>query len=229
MKKFYCIPAILVLGFSFFSCASNELKIPGETKIILKNLSIEYYNIAEAYMDVKKYDKAAEYYQLAMRNEELYLSSYYKLARSYALAKNWDEAMKCYDELLARDSDNVILKSSIAYITAMSGEVDDGILKYKELLEANPYDQNLLETYVALLINVGRGEDAEESFFLLKEKFPDNKQLSNFSRQLSDIVDNFDADKKTELPEDNEAPNKDKNPKDSKEKDTLKKPKNSKN
>ena len=169
MKKFYCIPAILVLGFSFFSCASNELRVPGETELILKNISTEYYNIAEGYMDIKKYDKAAEYYKLAMRHKELNLPAYYKLARAYALAKNWDKASECYDELLKLDPENTMLKISIAYITAMSGNVDEGILQYKKLLEDNPYDQNLLESYVALLINVGRGEDAEESFFLLRE------------------------------------------------------------
>lgn len=205
MKKFYCIPAILVLGFSFFSCASNELRVPGETELILKNISTEYYNIAEGYMDIKKYDKATEYYKLAMRHKELNLPAYYKLARAYALAKNWDKASECYDELLKLDPENTMLKISIAYITAMSGNVDEGILKYKKLLEDNPYDQNLLESYVALLINVGRGEDAEESFFLLKEKFPDNKQLSSFAQQLDELVDNFDADKKTGLPANEEA------------------------
>ena len=205
MKKFYCIPAIFLLGFSFFSCASNELRVPGETELILKNISTEYYNIAEGYMDIKKYDKAAEYYKLAMRHKELNLPAYYKLARAYALAKNWDKASECYDELLKLDPENTMLKISIAYITVMSGNVDEGILQYKKLLEDNPYDQNLLESYVALLINVGRGEDAEESFFLLKEKFPDNKQLSSLAQQLDELVDNFDADKKTGLPANEEA------------------------
>lgn len=184
--------------------------VPGETELILKNIATEYYGIAEAYMDVKKYDKAAEYYVLAMRNPELKLTASYKLARSYALAKNWEKATECYNELLALDPDNAMLKTSLAYITAMSGDVDKGIMQYRDLITENPYDQNLLESFVALLISVGRGEDAEESFFILKEKFPDNKNLSNFAQQLSDIVDNFDADKKIELPpeEKEEAPKK---------------------
>lgn len=186
----------------FLSCTSSSLRIPGESGLVLKNIAIEYYNIAEGYMDIKKYDKAAEYYELAMRNDELYLTSYYKLARSYALAKNWDKATESYNLLLERDPENVLLKSSLSYITAMKGETDQAIKQYKELLEANPYNENLLESFVALLIYVGRGEDAEESFFVLKEKFPDNKQISKFVQQLSDIVDNFDADKKTELPHD---------------------------
>ena len=132
-----------------------------------------------------------------MRNEDLYLAASYKLARCYALAKDWEKATEAYSFLLNLDKDNVQLKTSLAYITVMSGKIDDGILQYQELLTQNPYNENLLESYVALLINVGRGEDAEESFFTLKEKFPDNKQITSFAQQLSEIVDNFDADKKS--------------------------------
>lgn len=192
---------------SFFSCTTNGIRVPGEKRILMTNLSTEYYNIAEGYMEIKKYDKAAEYYQLAMRDKELSRTAFYKLARSYALAKNWEKATECYTELLRLDPENTLLKTSMAYITAMSGKVDEAILQYKKLMESSPYDENLLESYVALLINVGRGEDAEESFFILKEKFPGNKQLTSFAQQLSDIVDNFDADKKIELPPDaKEAP-----------------------
>ncbi|MBR1722979.1 MAG: tetratricopeptide repeat protein [Treponema sp.] len=200
MKNFLGFIPLLTLTFLFSSCTSS-FRIPGETNIILKNLSNEYYAIAEAYMDVKKYDKAAEYYELAMRNKALYLTSYYKLARSYALAKNWEKAKEAYTYLLSLDPENIMLKSSLAYITAMGGDIDKAILDYKMLIELNPYDETLLEGYVALLINVGRGEDAEDSFFLLKEKFPDNKQITTFAQQLSDIVDNFDAEKKLPPPE----------------------------
>ena len=179
------------------SCASSSLRVPGESKIILKNLANEYYTLADGFLEIKNYTKAAEYYKLAMRNEDLYLTASYKLARCYALAKDWENATESYNFLLSLDKDNVQLKTSLAYITVMSGKIDDGILQYQELLSQNPYNENLLESYVALLINVGRGEDAEESFFTLKEKFPDNKQITTFAQQLSEIVDNFDSDKKS--------------------------------
>ena len=198
MKRFFLFS--LLLSLLFISCASDGFRVPGEEKIILKNLATEYYTVAEGYMEIKNYTKAAEYYKLAMRNEDLYLTAYYKLARSYALAKDWENAVKTYNELLELDGENTVLKTSLAYITAMRGEVDDAIVQYRDLLKENPYDENLLESFVSLLINVGCGEDAEESFFVLKEKFPDNKQLSTFAQQLADIVDNFDADKKVELP-----------------------------
>ena len=193
--KIFSKLSLLLLSFSIFSCASGGLRIPGESKIILKNVSTEYYNIAEGYLGLKNYNKAIEYYKLAMRNEDLYLSSYYKLARCYALAKDWNSASVAYKELLELDPENGMIKTSLAYITAMKGETDEAILAYKKLMEENPHDENILESYTALLIHVGRGEDAEAYYFLLKEKFPDNKQLTTFAQQLAEIVDNFDAEK----------------------------------
>ena len=193
LSKIILLYSLIVLS----SCASSSLRVPGESRIILKNLANEYYTLADGFLEIKNYTKAAEYYKLAMRNEDLYLAASYKLARCYALAKDWEKATEAYSFLLNLDKDNVQLKTSLAYITVMSGKIDDGILQYQELLTQNPYNENLLESYVELLINVGRGEDAEESFFTLKEKFPDNKQITSFAQQLSEIVDNFDADKKT--------------------------------
>lgn len=198
MKKLALKSIILLSSFSFLSCASSSLRVPGETALILKNLASEYFTVAEGYMEIKNYSKAIEYYKLAMRNDDLYLSAYYKLARCYVFAKDWDNAIKSYKYLLDLDKDNTALKASLAYITAMQGNIDDAIMQYKALVDKNPYDENLLESYVALLINVGRGEDAEASFFVLKEKFPDNKQVASFAQQLAEIVDNFDADKKPE-------------------------------
>ncbi|MBR1536340.1 MAG: tetratricopeptide repeat protein [Treponema sp.] len=194
---------LILSSFFLVSCASSSLMVPGESKIILKNIAVEYNTIADGYLEIKNYAKAAQYYKLAMRNEDLYLTAYYKLARSYALAKDWENADKTYRELLLLDSENNMLKTSLAYITVMRGETDEGILMYRDLIKENPYDENLLESYVSLLINVGRGEDAEESFFVLKEKFPDNKQISTFAQSLSEIVDNFNPDKNTkESPKD---------------------------
>ena len=186
---------LCIFCFSLFACSSNSIHVPGESRIILKNVATEYYAIAEGYMDLKKYDKAAEYYKLAMRNKDLYMTAYYKLARSYALAKNWEKASEAYTALLKRDKDNTMLKTSLAYITAMRGETEKALVQYKNLLSENPYDENLLESYVALLINTKRGSEAEEYFFVLKEKFPDNKQITSFAQDLSELVETFDPEK----------------------------------
>ncbi|MCR5123724.1 MAG: tetratricopeptide repeat protein [Treponema sp.] len=212
MKKIsiFLLP-FLFSSFFFLSCEST-FRIPGESRTILKNIAVEYYNIAEGYVGIKNYSKACEYYKLAMRDEELYLSSYYKLARAYALAQNWDSAKECYEELLSRDSENVNLKISIAYITAMRGENDEAIEQFRNLNEENPYVQSILENYITLLLFVGRAEDAEKLYFTLKEKFPDSSKIKDFSQKLTESIDNFvDDDGKNDEKGDEKEKSGDKN------------------
>lgn len=184
-----------VLFFLLSSCASSSLRIPGETKIILKNLAAEYNNIGDGYMGIKNYTKAAEYYEMAMRDKELYLSVYYKLARAYALGKNYDKAIESYHYLLSLDEANTALKSSLAYIYAMKGDYDEAIRRYKILVEENPYEQTFVENYTKLLINIGRAEEAEPYYYLIKEKFPGSSLLPTFAQKLSDLLDDFDPEK----------------------------------
>ena len=193
MKKLVA-PLCFVFSLLGISCASDTgFTVPGEKQVILSNLANEYYSIAEGYFGIKNYTKAIEYYKLAMRDENLYLTAFYKLARAYALAKDWENALQAYKTLLERDPQNNSLILSVAYITAMSGKTDEAIIQYKELKEKNPYDQTILENYIALLIFVGRGEDAETEYFVLKEKFPDSSQLQTYSQKIAELVDGFDG------------------------------------
>lgn len=198
---------LLIFAFLslFSSCATASLRVPGEAKIILKNLAVEYNNIGDGYMGIKNYTKAAEYYEKAMRGKDMYLPVYYKLARAYALGKSYDKAIESYEYLLSLDAENTSLKSSLAYVYAMKGDYDEAIRHYKILIDENPYDQNLLENYTALLINIGRAEDAEPLYFLIKSKFPDSSQLSTFAQKLTDLIDNFDPENAPAAPAEGEV------------------------
>ena len=197
---------LLSLGTSFFTCcaASGGVLVPGQSRLILQNLAVEYYNVAEAYLGVKNYTKAIEYYKLAMRDENLYYQAYYKLGRAYALSGDWKNALPVYRALLERDPENSELEASIAYINAMSGNVDEAFLQYQALLEKHPNNQPFLENYLSLLVDCGRGELAERHYFLLKEKFPDSKLVSSLATRIAEMTDNTDPDAgKTKTAEEN--------------------------
>lgn len=189
-------PGVFLLGtlalLAGGCAASGGMLVPGQQKIILQNLAVEYYNIAEAYAGVQNYAKAADYYKRAMRDKNLYLTAYYKLGRSYALAKDWDNALPIYEDLLSRDPENMELAASRAYIMAMKGDTDAAVRQYQDLIEKNPNEQSFLENYVALLVDGGRGELAEAQFFLLKEQFPDSKMISSLAPKIAELVDNPD-------------------------------------
>ncbi len=186
MKKFLFI---IFSSFFFFSCASVHVPIPGETEVKKNNIYVEYMNIADAYNDLGKYDKAITYYSYAMKNKSLYWTAFYKLGRSYALNKNWQEAEKVYLKLLKRDSENVSLKMSLAYIYAMNGNLKGSEQLYEELNKNNPDNSDILVNYINVLFAEENYEKAKEKTNELKEKFKDNKNIETFEKKLEELED----------------------------------------
>ncbi len=214
-KKVLYSVFLFAVVYILSSCTSQYgFNIPGQKARILKNLSTEYYNVAEAYMGVKNYSKAAEYYKLAMMDKDIRTTSYYKLGRAYALAKDWENALPVYEDLLSRDKDNKDLQVSIAYIYAMKGDVDEALKRYDQLVLKNPSDQTLLENYIALLIDHGKGEIAEKQLAVLKQNFPDSTLISSYATKIAELVLNADPNMgKLEASDNNSATEKDGNKK----------------
>ncbi|MCK9169017.1 MAG: tetratricopeptide repeat protein [Treponema sp.] len=195
MKKtsitaFVSTAVVIIIAATSFSCSSTtaHLAVPGEDFILRERISSEYLAIADAYVDLEKYDKAVTYYRLAMKDKKLYWTVYYKLGRTYALAKDWKDAEDVYDEMIERDPKNVNLKLSRAYIKAMSGDLDDAMMIYKSLMEEEPDNEEIIVNYIAILLSQGRAELAETQLDVLKEKFPDNKSISDFSKKINDAL-----------------------------------------
>lgn len=173
----------------FMSCASNQSLIPGEKRAIIQNIYVEYMNIADAYFSQQNYDKALIYYNKALNNKEIYWIVYYKLAKVHVYKSNWLEAKNMFSTLLTRDSENLLVKESLAYIYAMNNELDKAILLYKELYEILPNDIEKLENYLSLLILNNDYENAQILLDKLKTDFPDNSNIEKFETELKKNTD----------------------------------------
>ena len=186
-RKLIAIFFALAFSFCVLACSSESgFKIPGEKKIVFSNISIEYFSIANAYFDLKNYSKAAEYYKLACRNEDLKIPAYYKMAQSYALASDWENAENAYERLLALDKENTDLRASLAYIFAMSGKLEKAEKTYQEIIEKNPFDQSNSENYLNVLLAEEKNEQAKSFFQTYKMTFPDSLQIAVFSAKFAD-------------------------------------------
>ena len=176
MKKLLSVVLLIMSVLIFYSCTTNDFFDDiTESDIRHQNISIEYYNIAKAYEDQKNYAKAIDYYLLAQHDKKLRYAADYELGRCYALNKDWDNAQKYYEKLLNRDPDNANIKISLAYITAMKGDLGKACAMYSSLVKENPYNCALLKNYISILITDGKYEMAEEQYYILKERFPDDK------------------------------------------------------
>ena len=182
--------SLTVFFLAMSSCSSSGgLSIPGESSVVLKNIVTEYMTIAKAYDDLKKYDKAVEYYQMAINADSentLGNSAYYNIGHCYAMAGDWKNARTVYEELLKKDEDNTNLKISLAYIDAMSGNLESSCARYAELCEKNPTDAALLKNYISVLIAAEKKDEAKNSLELLKKNFPDDSSIKEIEKLLEE-------------------------------------------
>ena len=188
MKKSFFIK-IFIFVFSLYlsSCASTGLPIPGKTKAEAKKLSNEYLSIADLYFGMEKYDKAIEYYKLALNNKDNYWNVYYKLARTYTLQSKWADALPMYENLLKRDPENNSLKVSIAYIYAMSCDTNKAINIYTELVKNNPENDEYLQNLIAVYIAKKDYETSVKYFESFQQTFPDNKNGEKIQQELDKL------------------------------------------
>lgn len=181
MKK---LALIIITSFVFISCST--VPVPGYSDIARKNIYNEYMNIADAYLDLKKFDKAELYYEKCLNDRKSYWAATYKLARTYSLSKKWDKALQLYEKLEKRDPENTSIKLALAYVYAMSGELDKSIFHYKELYLLQGDNENVLENYASVLIAAALYDEAASVCANLEEKFPDNTKLEKLKKAIED-------------------------------------------
>ncbi len=184
-KSTFCY---LSLVFLFFSCSGTaHLPVPGEKNAVESNISIEYYSIASSYEELKNYKKAIDYYNLAKKNKKMRASSEYKIARCYALLKDWDNAQAGFEKILKKDPSNTNIKISLAYIMAMRGDLEASSQLYSTLVSENSTDVSILKNYISVLCARGMFDEANVQLAVLKEKFPDDADISGIEKKLQEL------------------------------------------
>ena len=101
--------------------------------------------------------------------------------------RKYDEALLAYEKLLARDGENLSLMMSMAYLYAVTGDVEKAEKTYSELWEKNPDNPDVLVNYISVLFASKNIEDAKSKVAELKEKFPGNKSVSDFEAKLKEL------------------------------------------
>lgn len=194
MKKYsaFVFTFICLIAFVFISCESTGVLKAG----VREKLSAEYFDIARNYEDLKKYEKAIEYYGYASLDDEYKNLCEFRMARCYALVKDWDNSAALYEKLLLLDEENVALSLSLGYVYANGGKFDESIGIYEKLLASHENDVEIYKNYLSVLVVKGDLEKAKEVFPVMKEKFPDEKSLSTFRSKINTETENS-AEKET--------------------------------
>ena len=165
-------------------CASSGISLSmGETRTLLRNLSVEYCEMADSFFEMKKYDKAVNYYQKSLKVKKS-LSVKYKLAKAYVMLNKWAEANVLYKELYCKDKENSALITMYAYTEIKTGNVKNALSLYKVLYEKNPVDTTVLKNYVLILLELEKMDEAAKYFEELKAINPESTELAKLEEKV---------------------------------------------
>ena len=128
--KYRFLLFFVVFLMSLSSCKTTSVMVPGEKKVRVQQMYSAYYSIAEEYFRLENYSKAIEFYEFAMKDRALHDAAYYKIGQCYAKNKQYDKAYSVFNTILRKDPENKSLKNTLAYLTAMNGNVEEAAELY---------------------------------------------------------------------------------------------------
>lgn len=166
-----CFAAVASVLLS--SCASMR------GGVTARDISAEYYAIAEAYAELAKYEKALPYYEKAEKQKEIRNAARYGRARMYAMLGKWTESCEILADLLAKDPGNEMLETAYAFSLVSSGNAKDSLDIYRKIAERRPDDPAVARNLAEVQIIAGLYSDALETIALIKKKFPDSEVLKD--------------------------------------------------
>ena len=165
MKK-----CIIALYFSF-TLVCTPLSIFAKGK---EDLSSEYFYIAEAYSELKKYEKAIEFYKKALNNPEYTNAAKYNIARMHALLEQWSEAGNILKTLYEKEPRNEKILTSYAYALSANGK-------------SKKESPSVAFNYVRLLIVAKKYDEATNLLKELSDKFIEDEETKTISELKSTI------------------------------------------
>jgi len=196
MKKLSIVLSAVIVSLSLglMSCQTTDSIIPGKKAVQIDNIYAEYYNIAEIYFSLEKYDKAASFYEASMDGKKNTNQAYYKLGRCKAYLGKWSEAETIYSDMLKQDPENSSLQSAIAYIYAQQGKSKEALEIYTKLMKAEADNvvhlQNALSVYL-----MEKDLDNSKALFAQYEKdFPEDSKLDKFKSEIEKLDKELNPD-----------------------------------
>lgn len=185
-----CIFLLLVASFALSSCAFTG------NSVVKQELAAEYMELADAYVAVRKYDKAAAFYERAGAHKAYYNATRYKLARMYALSGKWVDAAEILEPLYILDPDNLLVSNSYSYALVSLGELEKALPIYERNYTGNSDNPVQARNYAEILFLAKRWDDCTAHIAKMREQFGDAEELSDLVDLEKRIEAAIERDKK---------------------------------
>ena len=140
-----------------------------------------YFEIAQAYTEVSKYDKAAEFYLKAAKDPAHKNAAEYNLARVYGLQGDWGKAKNILERQYKDAPGNVLIAKAYAYSLAATGDEARACEMYKKLYDEDSENPEAALNYVRILILSKRYNQALSFIEEMKTRFTESTENKAFA------------------------------------------------
>ena len=204
------IPKNSILFFLLFFITAAGLFAKGNVD---SETAKAYFEIAQAYTEVSKYDKAAEFYLKAAKDPAHKNAAEYNLARVYGLQGDWGKAKNILERQYKDAPGNVLIAKAYSYSLAATGDEARACEMYKKLYDEDSENPEAALNYARILILSKRYDQALSFIEEMKTRFTESTENKAFAELEEKIK------KAQEEPEKQEKEDQDKDGKTQEERD----------
>jgi tetratricopeptide (TPR) repeat protein len=129
-----------------------------------EELAQEYYNLGNAFYEIRSYDRAIDYYTLAISHNPGLLNAHYNLSLALIKQGRGDRAEETLLALLEEEPDNTSVLKILSYAYYKQGKTDEALDSIDRVLEITPDDSDTLYNKATILWKAERREAAEAVF-----------------------------------------------------------------
>ena len=170
-----------------------------------------YFEIAQAYTEVSKYDKAAEFYLKAAKDPAHKNASEFNLARVYGLQGDWVKAKPILERQYKDAPGNVLILKAYAYSLAATGDEARACEMYKKLYDEDSENPEAALNYTRILILSKRYDQALSFIEEMKTRFTEsteNKAFAELEEKIKKAQEEPEKQKKETPDKDGKVQNK---------------------
>ena len=146
-----------------------------------------YFEIAQAYTEISKYDKAAEFYLKAAKDPAHKNAAEYNLARVYGLQGDWGKAKNIFERQYKEAPGNVLIAKAYAYSLAATGDEARACEMYKKLYDEDSENPEAVLNYARILILSKRYDQALSFIEEMKTRFTESSENKAFAELEENI------------------------------------------
>ena len=160
-----------------------------------------YFEIAQAYTEVSKYDKAAEFYLKAAKDPAHKNAAEFNLARVYGLQGSWSKAKPILERQYKEAPGNVLIAKAYSYSLAATGDEARACEMYKKLYDEDSENPEAALNYARILVLSKRYDEALSFIAELKTRFTEsteNKAIAELEEKIKKAQEEPNKDDKVQ-------------------------------